>query len=77
MRRRPSGLRMVINRPSMRRDFESAGSRFDASICSRHGYLHSATPASCLLDSFTRSSPQRIDLSFRVSFRDSEGTDGY
>ena len=40
MRGRLSGLRMVINRPACDGDFDSASSRFEASICSRLGYLH-------------------------------------
>ena len=39
MRRRLSGLWMVIDRPPWDEDFDSASSRFEASICSRHGYL--------------------------------------
>ena len=39
MRRRLSGLWMVINRPPWNEDFDSVSSRFEASICSRHGYL--------------------------------------
>jgi len=31
---------MMINRPRCNEDLDSASSRFGASICSRHGYLH-------------------------------------
>jgi len=41
MRRRLSVLWMMINRPPCDEDFDSVSSRFEASICSRHGYLHS------------------------------------
>ena len=40
MRSRRSGLWMVINRPPCEADFDSASSRFEAGICSRHGCLH-------------------------------------
>jgi hypothetical protein len=40
MRRGLSGLWMVINRPPGDEDFGSASSRFEASNCSRHRYLH-------------------------------------
>jgi hypothetical protein len=40
MRRGLSGLWMVINRPPGDEDFGPASSRFEASNCSRHGYLH-------------------------------------
>jgi len=40
MRRRLSGLPIVIDRPPCDEDFDSAGGGIEASICSRHGYLH-------------------------------------
>jgi|GEM_PF-7023828 len=40
MKRWLPDLWMVINRPSGEEDFDSASSRFDASTCIRHGYLH-------------------------------------
>jgi hypothetical protein len=40
MRRRPSGLWMVIDRPLCDEDVGSASSRFEASMCYLHGYLH-------------------------------------
>jgi hypothetical protein len=40
MRRRPSGLWMVINRSPWDQDLESATTRFEAGICSRRKYLH-------------------------------------
>ena len=41
MTRRSSGLWAVINRPPCDEDFDSATNRFETSVCSRHGYLHS------------------------------------
>ena len=40
MRRRLSGLWMVIDRSLCDEDFDSASTRLEASSCSRHGYLH-------------------------------------
>jgi hypothetical protein len=40
MRQRLSSLSMEINRPPCDENFDSAGSRLEASICSGHGSLH-------------------------------------
>jgi hypothetical protein len=40
MRRWPSGLRVMINRPPWDKELESATARFEAGIYSRHKYLH-------------------------------------
>ena len=53
MTRRSSGLWAVINRPPCDEDFDSATNRFETSVCSRHGYLHSELLQLLTSDSFT------------------------
>ena len=52
MRRRLSGLWMVINRPPCDEEFDSASSRFEARMCS--GYV-SESSSFCLFISLRRS----------------------